>query len=384
MAKGYSAKADILTRTRDGQDLNQIWNDYAAALAEFNATRQPIIDLLSSPVTGIVDEVQMPGVERFELQTEFGIAQSVRPAPAVQSRAYPFDWYDLRQGYTWRFLVKAASQQLDAVMQIALEAENALVYEQVTKSLFNSANRTTTLDGFATPFTVVALYNADGTIPPTYKGLAFAGSHTHYLSSGANVGQTSFDPQDFTDLAATIEHHGFTRSQGYNIIFLMNPADAATSVARFVRNQTFVSGGAATVTSLYDFIPTTGSNQSLLLPPGYSLTGGLAPNAFAGLEVAGSWGPYLFLQDYQIPSGYVVAAASAGQSSNLNIIGVREDEDPSLQGLILKPGNNNNYPLIDSNFIRGIGAGVRQRGAAAIMKLDASGGAYTVPASMAW
>jgi hypothetical protein len=155
-------------------------------------------------------------------------------------------------------------------------------------------------------------------------------------------------------------------------------------VVKFVRNQAFVSGGASTVVSLYDFIPTQATNQTLLLPPGYVLNGTLAPNSFAGLDVVGTWGPYLFVQDYQIPAGYFVAAATAGQSSQLAIVGIREDEDPSLQGMILKPGNNNNYPLIDSYFIRGLGAGVRQRGAAAIMKLDASGGAYTVPTSMAW
>ncbi len=384
MAKGYSAKADILTRTRDGQDLNQIWDDFQAALDSFNSARQPMIDLLSSPVNGIVDEVGTPGTERFELASEFGIAQSIRPVPSVVSRAYPFDWYDLRQAYTWRFLAKATQRQIDMVMQQAIEAENALVFEQVTKSLFNNANRTATIDGIATPFTVVALYNADGTVPPPYKGQTFAGSHTHYLSSGSNTGQVAFDPQDFLDIAGTIEHHGFTRAQGYNVIFLMNPADAQASVVKFVRNQAFVSGGASTVVSLYDFIPATGSNMSLLLPPGYQLVGGLAPNSFAGLEVVGTWGPYLFIQDYQIPQGYVVGAATAGQSNNLNIVGIREDEDPNLQGLILKPGNNNNYPLIDSHFIRGIGAGVRQRGAAAIMKLDATGGAYTVPASMVW
>jgi len=384
MAKGYSAKADILTRTRDGQDLNAIWDAYQGALEEFNAARQPLIDLLSSPVNGIVDEVGTPGTERFELASEFGIAQSIRPVPSVVSRAYPFEWYDMRQGYTWRFLAKATQRQIDMVMQQAVEAENALVFEQVTKSLFNNANRTATIDGIATPFTVVALYNADGTVPPPYKGQTFAGSHTHYLSTGTNSGQVAFDPQDFLDIAGTIEHHGFTRAQGYNIIFLMNPADASASVVKYVRNQTFVSGGASTVTSLYDFIPATGSNMSLLLPPGYQLVGGLAPNSFAGMEVVGTWGPYLFIQDYQIPQGYVVGAATAGQSTDLNIVGIREDEDANLQGLILKPGNNNNYPLIDSHFIRGIGAGVRQRGAAAIMKLDASGGAYTVPASMVW
>lgn len=384
MARGYSAKADILTRTRDGQDLNQIWDAYQAALNDFNAGRQPLVDLLASPVDGIVDEIGQPGTERFELATEFGVAQSIRPNVSVASRAYPFEWYDLRQGYTWRFLAKSTQRQLDMVMQIALEAENALVFEQTMKALFNNVNRTATLDGIAQPFTVVALYNGDGSFIPSYKGQSFPGSHTHYLSSGANTGQVAFDPQDFLDLAGTIEHHGFTRSQGYNIIFLMNPADATASVVRFVRNQAFVSGGAQTVTSLYDFIPTTGSNQSLLLPPGYTLTGGLNDTSFAGLEVTGSWGPYLFLQDQSIPPGYVVAAASAGQSSQLNIVGLREDDDPNLQGLILKPGNNQNYPLIDSHFIRGLGAGIRQRGAAAIMKLDASGGAYTVPTQYVW
>jgi hypothetical protein len=384
MAKGYSAKADILTRTRDGQDLNAIWNAFADALADFNATRQPLIDLLSVRVNGIVDEPGAPGTERFELATEYGIPQSVRPVPSVASRAYPFDWYDMRQAYTWRFLTKATSAQLDAVMNTAMEAENALIYEQVMKSLFNNANRAATLDGIPTPFTVTALYNGDGSYIPPYKGLTFPGSHTHYLATGANTGQVAFDPQDFLDLAGTIEHHGFNRAAGYNIVFLMNPADAALSVVKYVRNTDFVSGGATVVKSLYDFIPTQAANQTLLLPPGYTMVGGLAPNTFAGMDVVGTWGPYLFVQDYQIPAGYVVAVAIAGAGSQAAVIGIREDEDPQLQGLILKPGNNNNYPLIDSYFIRGLGAGVRQRGAAAIMKLDASGGSYTVPASMAW
>jgi hypothetical protein len=384
MAKGYSAKADILTKTRDGQDLNAVWDAYAAALDAFNSARQPLIDLLSSRVTGIVDEAGAPGTERFEQATEFGIPQSIRPTPSVVSRAYPFTWYDLRQAYTWRFLTKATTRQLDAVLNQALEAENALVFDQVMKSLFNNANRAAMIDGIQTPFTVVALYNADGSYIPPYKGLTFSGSHTHYLSSGANTGQVAFDPQDFLDLAGTVEHHGFNRSSGYNIIFLMNPADAAASVVKFTRNGTFASGGTTSAVSLYDFIPPQAANQTLLLPPGYTLNGGLPPDTFAGLDVTGSWGPYLIVQDYQIPAGYMVAAATAGSSTDLSIVGIREDEDPSLQGLILKPGNNNNYPLIDSYFIRGLGAGIRQRGAAALMKLDASGGAYTVPASMAW
>jgi hypothetical protein len=270
------------------------------------------------------------------------------------------------------------------VLNVAMEAENRLIFEQTMKALFNNANRSAMIDGFNTPFTVVALYNADGSYIPSYKAQTFSGSHTHYIGSGANTGQTKFDPQDFLDLAHLVEEHGFTRSQGYNVIFLMNPADAAASVATFTRNGTFNSNGTTSAVSLYDFIPTQASNMTLMLPPGYTLVGGLAPNSFAGLEVAGSWGPYLVVQDAQIPAGYMVAAATAGNSSNLNIIGLRQDENPALQGLVLKPGNNNAYPLIDSHFIRGIGAGVRQRGAAAVMKLDATGGAYTVPPAYVW
>ena len=45
MAKGYSSSADILTRTRDGQDLNKIWDDYQAALALFNVDGLPFDQL---------------------------------------------------------------------------------------------------------------------------------------------------------------------------------------------------------------------------------------------------------------------------------------------------------------------------------------------------
>src|SRR5688572_32046910 len=175
MAKGYSSSADVLTRTRDGQDLNAIWATYTATLSEYNATRQPLIDLLSAPVTSVIEDITTPGTESFEEASEYGIPSSIRPAPVTTQRAYPFKWYDLRQGYTWQFLINAASAQLDAVLDMALEASNRLEFEQVMKALFNNANRTASVSG--TPYTVVALYNNDGTVPPAYKGQTFPGSH---------------------------------------------------------------------------------------------------------------------------------------------------------------------------------------------------------------
>lgn len=386
MAKGIGASGDILTRTRDGQDLNNIWTTYQDALAAFNAARQPLTDLFSFTVTDIIEDVIQPGQERMEKATEFGIPVSVRPAPVITQRAYPFDWWDTRASYTFQFLAggpsssNGASQaQLDTILNQVMEADNQLQFELVMKALFNSANRTATVDQVAgaTPYTVTALYNADGAFIPNYKGQTFAGSHNHYLATGSTQAWI-FDPQDVLDLAMTVEHHGYTRAAGFNVVILMNPTDSAATIERYVRNTVFST---STVTSTFDFIPSTGQNLVMQLPPGFTLVGGIPQNTFAGLDVAGTWGQYLIVKDAQIPSGYMVAVATAGRSVNTNIVGVREHANASLRGLVLRPGNNQNYPIIDSYFIRGLGSGVRLRGGAAIMQNAA---AYAVPASMAW
>lgn len=387
MPRGINASGDILTRTRDGQDLNAIWVQYQQALADFNAARQPLIDLLSFTTVNIIEDVVAPAQERLEPATEFGIPVGMRPAPAPTARAYPFEWFDSRHAYTFQFLAGgpaqssgASSLQLETVLNQVMEADNTLQYEYVMKALFNNANRTTLIDGAT--YTVTALYNADGTYIPPFKGKTFVpGSHTHYTFSG-QASQTAFDAQDHLDLARLVEEHGYTRANGFNILFLMNDTDAQNGIMRFVRNVALDLGAAVDPVSLYDFIPSQGQNFAVQLPPGFVLVGGLPPNSFAGLDVVGSWGPYMVVADAQIPQGYMVAVATSGQSVNTNVIGIRENANPAMRGLVLFPGNRSNYPLIDSYFVRGLGTAVGPRGAAAVMKLDQS--AYSVPAAFAW
>jgi hypothetical protein len=378
MSKGYSTSADILTTTRDGQDLNKIWNDYQSALRDFNSVRQPLIDLFSFTVTNVIEDIVQPGTERFEKASEFGIPVSIRPQPIVAQRAFPFDWYDLRAGYTFQFLAGgpnslggATSQQLDAILSMAMEADNALQFDQVMKALFNNVNRSAVIG--VTAYTVTALYNADSSYIPPYNGTTFDGTtHTHYIASGA----ATLDSTDLDQLAALVQEHGYTNASGYTIVIIANKTevDVIKTFRRGVVNNN-------AQTAVYDFIPAAGTG--FLLPSGWDVASGSQPgNTFAGMDVAGMYGPYLIVQNNNIPSGYMVGAASAGRSSALNVVGIREPEQASLRGLIQKPGNNSNYPLIDSFFIRGIGAGVAQRGAAAIMKITA--GAYSVPTSFVW
>jgi hypothetical protein len=387
MATGYSASGDILTRTRDGQDLNALWDQYQQALGEFNATRQPLINLLSYTTNNVIEDIVQPGTERFEKASEFGIPKSVRPQLAPTARAFPFEWYDTRNGFTFQFLAGgpghsdgATQRQLDAVMDTVLEADNFLQYDLVMKALFNNANRTTLVDG--TTYTVTALYNADSMYIPPYRGTTFnPATHTHYTFSG-QASQTAFDPQDHLDLAAMVEEHGYTRANGYNVVFLMNPTDANAGIRRFQRGVTIDLGATTDYAPLYDFIPSGGTNLVFQLPPGYTLVGGVPDNTFAGLDVAGSWGHYLVVTDAQVPAGYMIAVAVRGANVNTNVVGIREHANPAMRGLVLIPGNRQTYPLIDSYFIRGLGTGIGPRGAAAIMKLDPA--AYSVPAQFVW
>lgn len=377
MAKGIAASGDILTRTRDGQDLNAIWNGFNDILDTFNAQRQPLIDLLSFSVTDVIEDIVEAGTERFEEASEFGLPKSIRPAPIISQRAFPFKWYDMRQGYTFQFLAGngntagATSAQIDSVLQMAMEADNRLQFEQTMKALFNSANRSTVVAN--TAYSVTALYNADSMFIPDYNGISFnRATHTHYVSSGA----ATLDSTDLDALALLVTEHGYDQQNGYTTILLANPTE--TAVIKGFRRGVVNNNG---VTALYDFIPATGTG--FLLPVGWEVAAGGQPgNTFAGMNVVGTYGPYLIVEHGMIPSGYLVAAGSAGRSTNLNIVGIREHSEASLRGLVIKPGNNSNYPLIDSVFIRGLGAGVARRGAAAVMQVTA--GAYAVPAQYAW
>jgi hypothetical protein len=377
MAKGISNSGDILVRSRDGQDLNAIWAAFNDILDTFNAQRTPLVDLLSFSVNNVIEDIVDAGTERFEEATEFGIPKSIRPAPVVTQRAFPFKWYDLRQGYTFQFLAGngntdgASSQQIEAVMQMALEADNRLQFEQVMKAIFNNANRTATVNNVA--YTVTALYNADSTTIPPFNGVTFNGAtHTHYVASGA----ATLDSTDLDNLVSLVTEHGYDQASGYTPLILVNKteSDVIKTFRRGVVNNN-------SVTAVYDFIPATGTG--FLLPVGWEVAAGGQPgNTFAGMNVVGTYGPYLIIENGQIPSGWLVAAATLGRSTNLGVVGIREHSQATLRGLILRPGNNQAYPLIDSFFIKGLGTGIGRRGQAAVMKVTA--GAYSVPAAFAW
>jgi hypothetical protein len=188
-------------------------------------------------------------------------------------------------------------------------------------------------------------------------------------------GAAAIDSGDVETLVGLLEEHGYKRSTGYQIVVLVNPAQAPA-----IRLWRAGVTNANSAVAQYDFVPPRGVN--IILPSTVSLFGDQPAQTFAGFDVVGAYGPYLIVMDANIPAGYMFAFATQGSATATNLVGIREHGQASLRGLVVKGGDRNNYPIINSTFVRGFGTGVRTRGSGAVMQITASG-TYTIPTAYA-
>ena len=361
---GYNSAADLVTETVDGFDLNDLWKDFAASVAMANEGRTKIIQLLTFPVTKNIERVAQVSSARFEVASEYGEPRGIRPGTSAFNLGYDFEWYDLAARYTWKFLAEAPASQVEANNQMALEADNALIFEKVMQALYaGNTNREADINGIQ-DVPVYGLYNNDGTVPPKHKNTTFDGTHNHYMVSGG----TTLVSADLDDLFQNIAEHGYTLKAGYKHLLFVNTAES-----KEIRKFKIDNG------DTYDFIPARG-DYTQLLPVDQTLVGSQPAPTYQGLDVTGSYGPWLVIEDDLFPAKYVVGSATGGPENLNNVVGLREHANTSLRGLRLVKGANPDYPLIDSFYQRGFGTGIRQRGAAAVMQIKATG-SYAPPAS---
>ncbi len=359
---GFNTSGDLLTQTIDGFDLNKIWDEYQRATAEQNAVRQTLVDFLTFPVTAPMERVPQIATADFEEASEFGEPRGIRPTGQFFNLGYDFKWYDLAARFTWKFLAEAPRSQVDAINAMALEADNRLIFNKVMDALFNPVNRTATIEG--QDVSVYSLYNNDGTVPPTYKSNTFAGTHTHYLASGA----ASVVSGDLDDMYEHLRHHGYSIENGVQIMLLVHPTEG-----KLIRKFRVASS------DTWDFIPAQGQPTQILDPGTVLLGGGQAASQFAGLNVIGTYGPMTIIEDDFVPLHYMAAIGTGGKANLNNPVGLREHANPSLRGLRLVKGPNADYPLVDSFYNRGFGTGVRQRGGSVVMQVTS--GSYAKPST---
>lgn len=362
--RGFNQLEDVLVELVDGTNLNALWREYQQTLALFNSERDALLSYLTFDVTNPTETVMQPSVgEDFEEASEFGEPKGIRLGVPF-SMGYGFKWWDIGVRYTWMFLAEADRAQVDSLHASVLEAGNRLYFTRVMRQIFNSANTTATITGDS--YNVYALYNADGTVPPRYRNTTFAGSHTHYVTSGA----ATVDPGDLNQIEDDLYSHGYRNTLGYQLVLMVNRQEA--NVIR-----TFQVGVAS---SRWTFIPDpTGFGGGTLTPAGVQVVG--APTGSVRNQI-GTYGPFLVVEDDYIPAGYMLAFATGGEQQIGNLVGIRQHANAGLRGLQLVKGKDADYPLTDSFYRFGFGTGVRHRGAGYVMQITASG-TYTVPAAYA-
>jgi len=365
MAKGISTHGDVLiSRLKDGTELNDIWDEVKKVTDLWNNERQSITDLLSFKTTEINDVVpQSFTTDKFEEATEFGIPVAMRPPSDWLKLGYPFKDYGGRIAFTWKFLRDATAEQVRAHVTRALEADNSLTCNSIMNRIFNPTLRQNDFGN-----TVYGLYSADGTMtPPPYLGNVFDASHTHYLSTAT----TTLDSNHVEALLHHVEEHGYNRN-GSTLLVLLNSNDFEVSrISAWRAGEEYRAGSPL---PKWDFIPST------LMPAWLSnetVHGNVPDPQYNGLDVWGSYGNALVIKSLYVPRNYVAVVATGGPNSDLNPVGFREHVLPEWQGLRHIPGQGQ-FPLQDSYFMRSFGVGVRHRGAAVVAQITA-GANYTPP-----
>lgn len=370
---GYHTQQDALvTQTKDNVDINSLWAEYQQTLEIFNQRRNALISLLTYPVTVPIERVPQVGTVDFEDATEFGVPKGVRLALNYFSLGYDFRDYDLATRYTWRYIRDHDARQLAAVHNAVLEGDNRLLFRRVMEAIFDNRNRRTDIRN--EDIAVYPLYNADGTVPPAYKGTTFAGSHTHYLISGGTAvsGKVHVDSGDLEEMIEHITHHGYGLEQGTTFVLLANRIDMK-DIRTFKQGVANFNG----VVANYDFIPSANS-PTIIVPNREGLLGTLPPSSFNGMRVVGSYADILLVEEDYIPENYLLMFGTGGSGNLQNIVGIREHENAQYRGLRLLPGNQNGYPLVESFYSRSFGTGIRQRAGAVVMQLKAAA-PYDIP-----
>lgn len=371
---GYSTEYDAaVTQTSDGVDLNALWAEFQQTLAIFNERRSTLVSMLTFDVTEPIERVPQVGSVDFEDASEFGVPKAVRLKQTFFSLGYDFRDYDLAWRYTWKYLRDHDARAVQSQHNATLEGYNRLVFRRVMEAIFDNRNRVATIED--QNINVYALYNADGTVPPAYKGTTFDGTHTHYLVSNGVAdggGKVHVDSDDLDTMKMKISEHGYGDEQGTVFVLIANEVDVA-DIRTFRAGVANFNGAVAK----YDFIPNSNS-PTLITPNATGLIGSVPPTTFGGLRVVGSYNNILIIEENYIPPNYLMMFGTGGTGNLKNLVGIRQHANAAYRGLRVIPGNQQGYPLVESFYSVGFGTGIRQRAGGVVLQLKASG-SYDIP-----
>jgi len=170
------------------------------------------------------------------------------------------------------------------------------------------------------------------TAPPPYGQNTFTGAtHTHYLGTATSY----ISLTEIPDWRAHIIHHGF----GKRLVGFINSAQEADIAKMLV----------PTVATVYVSNPLTDK---------VSVDGYLA--RAGGVE---------WITNENIPAGYVLVVSTDLEANMNKPAKLIHPTNASYRGLMLLQGGNGQYPIIDSYYLRWLGAKILHRGAGVVVRL---------------
>ena len=365
-----TASDRLVTYLTDGTDLNHVWTLFGELLDFWNHERTSITDLLTFKTTNPVDAVPANLLtSSFEMATETGVPKAANlPGDSIPMGYKRID-FDLSSRFTWKALRDMDIRAVQAVMDGILSADNKLTTGTILRRLFSNVREKNEIG-----VTCFDLYDGTAPGPPAYLGRTFPTTETHFVTSGASV----LDSQDIEDAIRKLVRKGYGTTSNSHILILANPDEAELVMEWHAGHESRQEEGAETSGPLarYDFIPAL--TQPAFITPAGELVGEQVPGEIYGVKVWGSYGPSLLIQSDFVPSGFVAVVATYGPNSPYNCVGFREHHLPAYQGLRRIAGNTPGYPIIESFAQRTFGTGIRQRGAAVVIKVD-TGSVYSPP-----
>lgn len=360
---GYQTEGDILVQvTADGVSLETIWREVADVIKAWNAERTALTNLLTFSTTNTADAIpQSRSADSFDLASEYGEPTAMKPPSDYHLMGYDFRDYDKASRWTRFFLRDSTAEQVRAVANYALEADNRLTTGTILQRLFDPTEGENNYGA-----SVYGLYNGDTMVPPAYLGKDFVAPHQHYLVSESDV----IDSGDLEIAVRKVTEHGYGMDANSRLLVLMNPAQAEV-VSTFKAGVANGTGGAL---AKHSYIPSAGA-PAYLQPD--NIVGQVAPESYNGLAVQGSYGNTWIIQSDFIPDGWFAVCATYGPNSQDNVIGFREHVQPLYRGF-RSIGGPGTYPIADAFFTRAFGVGVRRRGQACVTQVK-SAGSYDIP-----
>ena len=134
---GYLTGGDIVTKTADGIDLNDLWREFINATTVFNKHKADLVSMLTYRVTSNIELVPMVGELRFEEASEFGIPRGGKTNISYYQLAYDFHDWDLKIAYTWKFLRDSSAEQVAVLHTKAFDADRELLFTKVMEAIFD-------------------------------------------------------------------------------------------------------------------------------------------------------------------------------------------------------------------------------------------------------